>query len=81
MIDARLLGALRDELRDIGERAPWRLGVVTAVASAPPSVSVSVGGGAAIDGIRYLLSYAPAVGHTVIVLERSGDRVVIGRLA
>lgn len=77
----RLLAALRDELREVRERPAWRMGVVAAVATTPPSVSVAIGGGAAVAGVRYLAGYAPAVGHTVVVLEQSGDRVVLGRLA
>jgi hypothetical protein len=45
------------------------------------AATITLAGGSATD-VRYLASYSPGVGHTVLVLQTNGGQlVIIGRVA
>lgn len=57
--------------------------VITDAATAnPPTVSVQISGDTTvtIDGVRYLDSYSPVVGDTVLVIKQGTDLVVLGQI-
>jgi hypothetical protein len=59
-----------------------RQGVITATHAGTATVSVRLGGSTvAVSGVRYLASYSPSVGHTVVCLRSGPDLLVIGRVA
>jgi hypothetical protein len=59
-----------------------RWGQVTATATAPNSLSVKLDGSStATPGLRYLASYTPTVGDTVVAVQNGPDVLVLGKLA
>jgi hypothetical protein len=65
--------------------ATIRKGAVTAIATGatPPTLSVQISGDTTttIDGIRYLDSYAPVAGDTVLIIKQGTDLVALGEIA
>jgi hypothetical protein len=59
-------------------------GVVTAQVNpgTPPTVSVQLGGDSStsVASVRYIDSYSPVVGDTVLILKRNNDLTVIGQM-
>lgn len=63
-------------------QAPWQWGVVNAVHTSPNTVDVCLDGSAiATLEIRYLSTYTPTVGDTVLLGRHGADRWVFGKLA
>lgn len=90
--DAAQTDAIRELAAEIAKQAVLdfdpatiRKGVITAIAdtSAPPTISVQISGDTTttIDGIRYVDSYAPAVGDTALIIKQGTDLVALGRIA
>lgn len=62
--------------------APWQWGVVDAVHTSPNTVDLHLDGSTTVTpGIRYVKSYTPTVGDTVLVGRYGSDRFVLGVLA
>lgn len=64
--------------------ATLRKGTVASIESGgtPPTVTVTLSGSTTtIPGVRYLDSYAPVVGDTVIFLKQTSDVLIIGQIA
>lgn len=82
-----LAKVLRDELTPNGfSETPYQWGTVHAVHSSPNTVDVYLDGSTTLTtGVRYLKSYTPTVGDTVVVcrhITQAGqDRWVMGVLA
>jgi hypothetical protein len=58
-----------------------RLRTATVEAFTPTSATINLAGGS-VAGVPYLSSYAPAVGHTVMVLQTTaGLLIIVGRAA
>lgn len=59
-------------------------GTVTAVAltAAPPSITVQVSGDASVDipGVRFIDSYSPVVGDTVLLVKQGSQFFVLGQM-
>lgn len=54
----------------------------TSPTDVPPTCSVTLAGSSTqIDGVRYLSSYTPVLGDTVVVLRQNGSPLVIGHTA
>jgi hypothetical protein len=81
-----------DPVRELGRQsAPTvqqpqifrHFGVVQSSTAGPPaSVTVTLSGSStSTAGIRYLASYTPTNGDTVLILRAGGDLVCIGKLA
>ncbi len=64
-----------------GRQSGSYLGTVTAIDAPNASVSVDIGTGAPLTGVRWIASYAPAVGDFVTVLRAGSAWVVLGRLS
>lgn len=63
-------------------QAPYQWGVISAVHTSPNTVDVYLDGSTvATLEIRYLASYAPVVGDTVLLGRMGADRWVFGKLA
>lgn len=62
---------------------PYQWGVVHAVHTAPNTVDVYLDGHTTVAtlGIRYLSTYTPTVGDTVLLGRMGSDRWVFGKLA
>lgn len=64
--------------------ATLRKGTVASIESTgtPPTVTVTLSGSTTtIPGVRYLDSYAPVVGDTVVFLKQTSDVLIIGQIA
>lgn len=62
--------------------APWQWGVVHAAHTSPNTVDLYLDGATTLTpGVRYVKSYAPTVGDTVLVGRYGSDRFVVGVLA
>ena len=57
-----------------------RIGLVTAVAAGPPSVTLTIGATTGIAGVRYLESVSPMVGDYVVVLFAGPDGLIVGKI-
>lgn len=64
--------------------ATVRKGTVSSIAStaSPPTLSVTISGDTTvIDGVRYLDSYAPVAGDTILIIKQGTDLVALGQIA
>lgn len=62
--------------------APYQWGVVDAAHTSPNTVDLYLDGSSSLTlGVRYLDSYSPTVGDTVLVGRYGPDRFVLGILA
>lgn len=76
----RLAGKISDG--QPGSMLQFRQAVVTALATTPARVSITLAGSATvIPNIRYLASYTAAVNDTVWLLQNGPDLIVMGKLA
>lgn len=52
-------------------------------AGTPPTVGIAISGDTTttIPGVRYLDSYTPVIGHTVLLIKQGTDMVVLGHIA
>ncbi|AZM51754.1 hypothetical protein DMA15_03475 [Streptomyces sp. WAC 01529] len=88
---AAQLNAIRELATEIAKQtllafdpATLRKGTVSSIAStsAPPTLGVQISGDTTeIPGIRYVDSYAPVVGDTVLVIKQGTDLVALGEIA
>lgn len=63
-------------------RLRLRQGVVTATATVPNRVTITIGGSPdTVSGVRYLASYSPTVTDTVWLIQNGTDLLVLGKLA
>ncbi|MFI0262540.1 hypothetical protein ACH4OW_26275 [Streptomyces sp. NPDC017056] len=83
--------AIRDLATEIAKRtlldfepATIRKGTVASIAdtAVPPTLGIQISGDTTeIPGIRYIDSYAPVVGETVLVIKQGTDLVALGEIA
>lgn len=88
---AAQLQAIRELATEIAKQAVLdfdpatiRKGTVSSIASAavPPTLGVQISGDTTeIPGIRYVDSYAPEVGDTVLIIKQGTDLVALGEIA
>ncbi|WP_158708810.1 hypothetical protein [Streptomyces sp. NRRL S-920] len=88
---AAQLNAIRELAAEIAKQtllafdpATLRKGTVSSIASAaaPPTLGVQISGDTTeIPGVRYIDSYAPEVGDTVLIIKQGTDLVALGEIA
>lgn len=67
---------------DPRKRLRLRQGVVTATATVPNRVTLTIGGSTdTVTDVRYLASYSPTIADTVWLLQNGTDLLVLGKLA
>jgi len=64
-----------------GQTAGAYLGTVTAIDATAIALSIDIGTGAPLTGVRWILPYSPAVGDFVTVLRAGSAWVVLGKLS
>lgn len=79
-------GMVRNLTPDGFSETPYQWGVVEAVHTSPNTVDCYLDGATTLTtGIRYLASYTPTVGDTVVlcrhITQAGQDRWVLGKLA
>jgi hypothetical protein len=75
---ARQLAALTDEVESIAAASPVEIATVTASNPAAGTVDLSFTGGGTLPAVPAVASYAPVVGHTVLVTLNGSQPVVAG---